>query len=232
MKNQTMSLKIPQTTMKTKSFTSKSCKGEWKVTNVGLGFKTKTWVITCKDNKVSFNFPEIKMVTFSLVINVPECKNSKIRFSFDVPEFNLVSPIPDENKYRKIEEQTEELTTQANTLSLNSANLEADQKQESKTGIQELFVCITSELIKQREDIAMQFESNIEQMNKGIDELRANGQDPSNIKTDDGLVINLFNEIEKLRLQEKETLDNIDYALSQLPNEEDTAIRALSTPGI
>jgi hypothetical protein len=226
MVNKKIILKLPQVTMRTKSFTTKGCKTEWKIKHLCCGIKTKVPVVTCWDQKNSFKIPEFKVANTDMIVKVPEFKNSKVHFAFNVPQLTMKNPIDDE-KFRKLREQSEQIAARADSLNRNSASLETHQKEEVKNAIESAFTCIGNEILKERNNVSENYAISLNQIDQQIEELTSQGINVSNVKSDDGTSVNLLVLRNDVLMQEQTALDAIDATLAEVEQQRIKALKQL-----
>lgn len=230
MRNKSLSLNLPQCSMKRKSFSVPTSKAEWKVKKLCCGIKTKTLVITNGTKQVYFNSPELKMARTEITTKIPEFTKKRQDISLNIPEFKLKSPIPDENKkYDDLEKKSEAVAQQADALSKSGASLEKEQKEKSKVLIINLFTCINNELEKQKIETVKTFDITFNDINNTISQLQANGLDPASVKNDDGSITNLFQVKSDLEKSYKETLDGLNTAIAESKAESEKILVELNT---
>lgn len=221
MKNRSMIMKIPEVTMKTKSFSVPYTKIVWKTKYV-LGIPHYYPQVTTGMKKASFKSPETTMKNKDFTIKVPEFKKQTTKFSFNVPQFTMVSPIKDETNYDELEKKTDDIKKRADSLMKKTEHLGNQQKEEVRLTINSLYDCMIANLDTERQNIVELYTQNTAQIEASIAEMTTNKIDPTNIKSDDGSVVNLISVKEELLKEKANSLLEIDNAISELKKARET----------
>lgn len=181
-------------------------KGAPKCTTVWKDILTSVPEIHTRTVEIKTNLPQFKMATTEFITAIPEFKMVRQDFKMNLPSI-IVKNVKAETK--QMEKDTEELKNY-------SQDLIGEQKKDFATAISENFQCQRSNLLAKRDELTSSFLTSVKEIDSNIEQLNANGFDPSNLKSSDGQTINLLELKKQLAEKEKEALTSIDNAINDL----------------
>lgn len=244
MKDKKIAFDLPQITMETKSIkfdevytkmvTKKTgqypeihCKDTW--IYGPFGSKTKG-VPKCKTKwkDILTDIPELHTRTVEIKTDLPQFKMVTTEFITAVPEFKMVRQDIKMNlpsiTVKDVSAETKKMEEETESLKNYSQDLVKEQKKDFTSAISSNFQCQRDNLLMKRDELTESFSRSVREIDANIEELKANGFDPSHIKSSDGQTMNLLELREQLTEKEKEALASIDNAIEELNRSEKETI--------
>lgn len=134
--------------------------------------------------------PEFQVAQTAIVMHLPDISMARQRYVFDLPEVIL----------RDVKVEIDRIEADARTL-------EARTRSTSKQHKAEINALVRADLSERKVDVAKQFDAAIAEMNKALDDMRAQGIDPAKVEG-----VDLIAQLEALKRQKAEALRQIDRA--------------------
>lgn len=216
MKNRKLSMSIPQATMRTKSFSVPYTITKWKIKKLCCGIKTKVPQVTTGMKRASFKFIDIKMASRDIVMKVPEFRSERKNFSFNVPEFTVDSPIPEDERFNELHKKSKEAMQRAEALDKRTTSLTEEQKKETRSLLEGMYNCMISNLSSEKLQMVQLCDANITEVDKSIEELKKHNMNPAAITSDDGTVVNLIRVRQDLLTEKDRISAEFDKAIAEL----------------
>ena len=211
----------------------------WKVTRVGLGVKTRTWVCktTWKDiitdvpevykerKTISTDIPEIAMQETRTVLRIPEVKVSSRDLIMKLPQFKYVGfdingGVPDaypEESRKKAEESQSRLTEAI-------AKAQAEGQASVVPHINNFYTCLRDDLTTKRQALANLDAASIKQLEATLAFLDAQGAKDS----DDSVEIK--KQLDEMKSESLNKLKVFDDQIAKLIDDEKNLISNLTSP--
>jgi hypothetical protein len=186
---------------------------------------TTTWepiyadvpVLSKKTVRISTDIPEVRMDRTDMALSIPAVSMNRIDLYYKLPRVTVANPIPDSGP---VEEKGKALEQKANALA-NRINEDAAQ------GTNALYRCHTDQLVLQRQEVVMQFDSALDQLSSAITSVTRMGANPESFTTESGTV-NLVRQFEDLKKQRAAAIEKIDAAIAQMRTDGQSELRKAS----
>lgn len=229
MKLNKMAFNVPQVTMRTKSFSVPTSTTKMKIKPIGFGIVTKVPVVVVGSKLIKFKSPEVKMARTEVVTKTPQFTSKRREITFSAPEFKVNSPIPEDGPAKDLENKSNEISKGAEELNRTAVRLEREQKNKAKIFVSNLFTCVQKDLELQKISAVASFSSELAQLDAAIQEVKTQGLNPQQIKSDDGTTSDLLKERENAVAAQSESMRSIDQALSELQTQRASVLTELES---
>lgn len=230
--NKHMSFDVPSVTMKdtkTGQYPETTCHDTWihvgPIKTKGVPSCTVTWhdiitkipVSTMQRTDIVLGVPEFTWKDTTVVAGIPQLTNQEVTWIIGLPQFTVRSIAINS---KKIESESE---------SLQNAMAEKKEAMTKDVGgdIHSVFACYRTDVSSKRLQAETQFNSGLSQLDSSIQNVRASGADPANLKSSDGHSLNLIAQRADLARKRDDAMASFDSALSQLDQSEKTAVASI-----
>ena len=151
-----------------------------------------------KRREARLNIPEIKMKRVEARAGVPEVTGTK-RVSFKVPDI----------KIRSTDSATEETKSGAEEVQKSAKALSEAQRSEINT-------VVKKRLFAARAEVDTQYKATLAQLTAAIEMAKASGADPTKLAVENGVTVDLSQQLNDATKQFVSALKQIDDALAEL----------------